>query len=239
MATKAAVNSFLATPLKNPTETRQRVVIVDDHEMVATLFKDLLNAMGGYEVAGHAKDSAEALVLCKQAQPDLVMLDLVLPDRPGLRVLRDLRKICPETKVLICSGNLSGPVVREALLLGATGIIGKAVALDELKNAIRSVGQGRTYLCTQSSEAVRLMVHSVLPPTAGAPELSNRERTVLRHIAAGLSSKEIAAKLGLSCYTIGNFRSKLCRKTGLRRAAQLARYAAEIGLIDSAAQQGG
>ena len=76
------------------------------------------------------------------------------------------------------------------------------------------------------------MVHAVSPPVPSAPELSKRERTVLRHIASGLSSKEIAAKLGLSCYTIGNFRSKLIKKTGLRRAAQLSRYAAQLGLVD-------
>ncbi len=226
------MNSFIATPLKNPTDSRLRVVIVDDHEMVAMLFKDLLNVMGGYEVAGHAKDSAEAVALCKREQPDLIMLDLGLPDRPGLRVLRELRKLCPEAKVLICSGNVNGPVVREALLMGAMGIIGKAVPLDELKSAIRSVSAGRTYLCRQSSEAVRQMVQAVAMPPLAATELSGRERTVLRHIAAGLSSKEIAAKLGLSCYTIGNFRSKLSKKTGLRRAAQLSRYAAQIGLID-------
>lgn len=228
--TELAVNSAPVTSPLTSTEKPRRVVIVDDHEMVAMLFRDLLQSMRGFEVVGRAKDSAEALKLCGELKPDLIMLDLVLPDMPGLKLLAQLRVSCPAARVLICSGNLSGPVIRHALLTGATGLIGKAVPLDELKAAIHSVGEGRTFLCRQSSEAVRLMVRSANPQPVQAVELSQRERTVLQHIAAGFSTKEIAAKLGLSQYTIGNFRSKLGKKTGLRRATQLARYAAEIGL---------
>jgi DNA-binding NarL/FixJ family response regulator len=158
----------------------------------------------------------------------------VLPDTTGLSLLRQIRLLRPEARVLVCSGNLSGPLIRSALLAGATGIIGKAVSLDELKQAIQSVATGRAYLCGQTSEAVRLMVHSTMAPHAKQPVLSQRERTVLQHIAAGLSSKEIAAKLGLSRYTVNNFRSKLSKKTGLHRAVQLSRYAAQIGLVDEA-----
>lgn len=218
--------------LKSESDRRQKVLIVDDHEMVAMLFRDLISSIPGYEVVGQAANAAQAMQQCMLHRPALVLLDLVLPDSPGLGVLRDIRATCPDARVLVCSGNLNAPLIRSALLAGATGIIGKAVPLAELKSAIQSVGTGRSYLCGQTSETVRLMVHSTPPPVDKLPTLSQRERTVLQHIAAGLSSKEIAAKLGLSRYTVNNFRSKLSKKTGLRRAVQLSRYAAQIGLVD-------
>jgi DNA-binding NarL/FixJ family response regulator len=229
-----AVNSSSAMQLTNESARRQRVLIIDDHEMVAMLFRDLVLSLSGYEVVGQAASSAQALQLCAQHRPDLVMLDLVLPDSTGLALLRQIRVLCPEARVLVCSGNLTAPLIRSALLAGATGIIGKAVPLEELKNAIQSVGAGRAYLCGQTSETVRLMVRSSPSVARQHPPLSQRERTVLQHIAAGLSSKEIAAKLGLSRYTVNNFRSKLSKKTGLHRAVQLSRYAAQIGLVDDA-----
>lgn len=214
------------------TSKTQRVVIVDDHEMVAMLFRELIESLAGYAVVGRAANCAEALRICGQLNPDLVMLDLVLPDSSGLTLLRQIRAACPAARVLVCSGNLNGPLIRNALLAGATGIIGKAVSLDVLKAAIHSVSAGRSFLCAQTSEAVRLMVHTEPVVPATMPALSRREQTVLRHVAAGLSSKEIAAKLGLSYYTVSNFRSKLSKKTGLHRAVQLSRYAAQIGLVD-------
>jgi DNA-binding NarL/FixJ family response regulator len=220
------------------TNKPQRVVIVDDHEMVAMLFRDLIGSLAGYEVVGQAANCAEALRLCRQVSPDLVMLDLVLPDSPGLTLLRQIRTACPAARVLVCSGNLNGPLIRNALLAGATGIIGKAVSLDVLKAAIHSVSAGRSFLCAQTSETVRLMVHTEPVVPASRPALSRREQTVLRHVAAGLSSKEIAAKLGLSYYTVSNFRSKLSKKTGLHRAVQLSRYAAQIGLVDEPLEPG-
>lgn len=229
------MNSSITTQLKN--DRPQRVLVIDDHEMVAMLFRELIESLPGYEVVGRAADCAQALRLCGQVNPDLVMLDLVLPDSSGLTLLRQIRTGCPAARVLICSGNLNGPLIRSALLAGATGIIGKAVSLDVLKEAIHTVSAGRTYLCPQTSESVRQLVHTEPGPGLKAPELSPRERTVLRHIAAGLSSKEIAAKLGLSRYTVSNFRSRLSKKTGLNRAVQLSRYAAQIGLVEDPADR--
>ncbi len=233
------MNSSLAMHPKSETETRRRVLIIDDHEMVAGLLTELFGTLPGYEVIGYAKNSAEAEQLCERGRPDLIMLDLVLPDSPGLTLLRKIRTLCPAAQVLVFSGNLSGPVVRSALIAGAAGIIGKAISLDECKAAIHAVSAGRTYLCAQTSDAVRHLVCSVPTPAQKIPELSQRERTVLQHIAAGLSSKEIAAKLGLSRYTVSNFRSKLSKKTGLHRAVQLSRYAAQIGLVGDSVHPAG
>ena len=208
-----------------------KVVIVDDHTMVVELISEIFEKWQGFKVVGRAFTCGEALAVCRKEQPDFVILDLGLPDASGLDVLKEIKSLLPKAHVLIFSGNLSDGLIKEALIAGADGIISKATATSELKTAIQSVSSGRVYLCNQTSETVRLMVRSPALPVVAKPALSKREETVLRLVATGLSSKEIAAKLGLSCYTVNNFRAKVSKKTGLHRAAQLSLYAARIGLV--------
>lgn len=221
--------------MQSPTESdnRLKVVIVDDHAMIVELITEIFGKWNGYKVVGHASSCHEALVICQKEKPDFVILDVGLPDASGLDAFKQLKGLFPKLHVLIFSGNLNDNLIRKALMAGVDGIISKASATAELKTAILSVSTGRTYLCSQTSEAVRLMVRSPSgQPASSKPALSKREQTVLRHIAAGLSSKEIAAKLGLSCFTVNNFRAKLSKKTGLHRAVHLSLYAARMGLIN-------
>jgi two-component system nitrate/nitrite response regulator NarL len=235
MGDKPAVQFFDEMQTSAEPKPRTKVVIVDDHAMIVTLLIQIFESLGGYEVVGQAKKADEALRICEQEKPGMIILDLVLPDVSGLGLLKQIRTLCPEAVVVVFSGNLTAPLIRNALIGGVRGLISKGSTLEEFKSAIQTVSAGRTYLCAQSSESVRLMVRTepVLP--AKIPVLTQREQTVLRHIAAGMSSKEIAAKLGLSCYTVSNFRSKLSKKTGLHRAVHLSRYAAQIGLLDEPA----
>jgi two-component system nitrate/nitrite response regulator NarL len=213
-------------------EKQLKVVIIDDHAMIVELITEIFGQWKGYKVVGHAASCRDAQAICKREKPDFVILDIGLPDASGLDAFKQIKALFPNVHVLIFSGNLSDTHIRAALTAGVDGIISKASATAELKAAILSVSTGRTYLCAQTSEAVRLMVRSPAEPPASKPVLSKREQTVLRHIAAGLSSKEIAAKLGLSCYTVNNFRAKLSKKTGLHRAVHLSLYAARMGLIN-------
>jgi DNA-binding NarL/FixJ family response regulator len=209
-------------------------VIVDDHYMIVEMIAEIFERWEGFKVVGHAASCKEALEICAREQPDFVILDVGLPDASGLDAFRKLKASFPAIHVLVFSGNLNAAVIRKALVAGVDGILSKASPTADLKAAIRSVSAGQTYLCNQTSETVRQIVRSRAAPPVDVPELSKREKTVLRHIASGLSSKEIAAKLGLSRYTINNFRAKLSKKTGLHRAVQLSRYAAEIGLLNDA-----
>lgn len=217
------------------TVQQQKVVIVDDHTMIVELISEIFEQWDGFRVVGRAFSCSEALAICRKEKPDFVILDLGLPDASGLEVLRELKTLLPKVHVLIFSGNLSDPLIKQALVAGVDGIISKTTSTAELKTAIQSVSSGRVYLCNQTSETVRLMVRSPALPVAAKPALSKREQTVLRLVATGLSSKEIAIKLGLSCYTVNNFRAKLSKKTGLHRAAQLSLYAAKLGLISETA----
>ncbi|HVZ64928.1 MAG TPA: response regulator transcription factor [Lacunisphaera sp.] len=210
----------------------KRVVIVDDHYMIVEMIAEIFERWEGFKVVGHAASCQEALEICARERPDFVILDVGLPDASGLEAFKKIKAAFPAVHVLVFSGNLNAGVIRKALIAGVDGILSKASPTADLKAAIRSVSAGQTYLCNQTSETVRQIVRSRAAPPVNVPELSKREMTVLRHIASGLSSKEIAAKLGLSRYTINNFRAKLSKKTGLHRAVQLSRYAAEIGLLN-------
>jgi len=215
----------------NPASNNQvKVVIVDDHPMLVELITEIIGQLKGYQVVGHAGRCTEAVEICRKQQPHLVILDVGLPDSTGLDPLAQIKTVCPGAHVLIFSGFLSNTLIKSALAAGADGILSKASATAEIKTAIQSVSTGQAYLCRQTSEAVRQMVHSPQVPPVKKPVLTRREQTVLRHIAAGLSSKEIAAKLGVSFFTVNNFRTKLLKKTGLHRAVQLSLYAARMGL---------
>lgn len=208
-----------------------KVVIVDDHTMVVELISDLVGQWPGFKVVGSAASCREAEQVCLQVEPDFVILDLGLPDASGLEAFRRIKAQYPKVHVLIFSGNLDETQIREALVAGVDGILSKASATAELRTAIQSVSAGRAFLCGQTSETVRLMVREPSPSVPAPAALSKRERTVLRHIAHGLSSKQIAAKLGLSRYTVSNFRAKLSKKTGLHGAVPLSLYAARMGLL--------
>jgi two-component system nitrate/nitrite response regulator NarL len=209
-----------------------KVVIVDDHTMVVELITDLVGQWPGFKVVGSAASCREAEVICQKVHPDFVILDLGLPDASGLEAFRRIKEQFPKVHVLIFSGNLDEAQIRAALIAGVDGILSKASATAELRTAVQSVSAGRAFLCGQTSETVRLMVSAPSAPAPVRPALSKRERTVLRHIAHGLSSKQIAAKLGLSCYTVNNFRAKLSKKTGLHGAVPLSLYAARMGLLN-------
>ncbi|HVT74624.1 MAG TPA: response regulator transcription factor [Lacunisphaera sp.] len=212
--------------------TLKRVVIVDDHYMIVEMIAEIFERWEGFKVVGHAASCKEALEICHRERPDFVILDVGLPDASGLEAFKKLKAAFPAVHVLVFSGNLNAAVIKKAMVAGVDGILSKASPTADLRAAIRSVSAGQTYLCNQTSETVRQIVRARAAPPVEVPELSKREKTVLRHIASGLSSKEIAAKLGLSRYTINNFRAKLSKKTGLHRAVQLSRYAAEIGLLN-------
>jgi DNA-binding NarL/FixJ family response regulator len=226
----ATASSALPGPPTPP--VRCRVVIVDDHASIVGMMARVVEAIPGYKVVGSATDAASARELCRKLQPDLVVLDLVLPHVSGLSLYTELRTACARARFLIYSGQLRAPAVKEALLAGAQGLVEKSASLEELCDAIRAVGSGQSYFSRRSSETIRLMISKDPAQPVRAPRLSDREKSVLRALAEGCSSKEIADRLRISIHTVVNHRTRLARKTGLRGVAQLARYAVQIGLVE-------
>jgi DNA-binding NarL/FixJ family response regulator len=217
---------------KKPAETR--VVIIDDHPVLSELITSVVDSLPNFRVVGRTQTEQEALALCTREQPDVVVLDLVLSASSGLTLLVKLGSVCPRARVVIFSGNLTPGIITQALAAGAFSLISKSVTLDEFRTALLAVAAGRTYFSPEISAAIKTLVTaSPLLAAPGRPKLSRREAIVLAHLAQGFSSKEIAAKLGVSAYTVANHRSRLMKKTGLHRAAQLSLYAERHGLLNA------
>jgi DNA-binding NarL/FixJ family response regulator len=214
------------------TATACRVLIVEDHTMLSELFSELVNSLPGFVVVGRSFGEADAITLCEQLNPDVLILDLVLGDASGLTVMTKLRARGDLPKVLVCSGNLTSEVVRQALEIGAVGLIDKTAQIEEFRSALFAVASGRTYFCSEVAAKMKRLV--IDQPALDVPRrrrLTRREQTVLSYVVQGLTSREIAETLGVSFYTVANHRSRLLRKFGLHRATQLSLYATRRNLL--------
>jgi two-component system nitrate/nitrite response regulator NarL len=207
------------------------VVIVDDHPVLVSYLTELLQRNERYRVVGRAERAKEAIEICRELKPNLVFLDIVLLDSNSLDCLRQLRLEFPRTRVLVFTGRLSTTLVGDLLLTGANGILGKTARMQEIIDAADRVSDGGIYLCAHACEAVRKLVAAAPPDLVRRPELSRQELTVLQHIAGGLSTKQIAERMGLSQNTINAFRGRLMKKTGRHNTAELVLHAARLGLV--------
>jgi DNA-binding NarL/FixJ family response regulator len=214
-------------------------VIVDDHNAIVEMLRQVVEGSPGHRVIGSAGAAAVALELCRREQPDVIVLDLVMPPTSGLAILAELRAGCPRAGILIFSGHLPAGVIQRALSSGALGLVEKTAPLDEFRAALLAVAAGQTYFSRSASEAIRNLVNLKPPRPGRGLRLTEREKMVMQAVARGLSSKEISAELSLSVHTVVNHRTRLMRKTGLRGVAQLSRYAAQIGLVDDLDALGG
>lgn len=218
------------TPPLVPAKPRS-VVIVDDHPVLVSFLTEVLERSGRYQVVGRADTAASALEICIRLKPVLVILDIVLLDSNDLGCLKRLRSDLPRTRVLIFTGKLGSSLIGEMLLTGAEGILGKTAKVQEIVEAVDRVAQGGIYLCAQACDAVRKLVQEGPRDPVRRPELSRRELTVLQHIGDGLSTKEIAIRMGLSRNTINAFRARIMKKTGRHSTAGLVLHAAKLGLV--------
>jgi two-component system nitrate/nitrite response regulator NarL len=223
----------MTTNAPSPTPTPVKpvpVLIIDDHPVLVSFLTQLLEREAKYKLVGRAETAREGIELCRKLKPHLVILDISLLDSNDLSCLRTLHEECPRSRVLVFTGRITN--VADMLLAGAGGIMGKTAKLQDLLDAVERVAHGGMYLCPQACEAVRRQVIAAPPiEKRTGPELSRRERDVLQHIAMGLSSRQIAAKMQLSQNTIAAFRSRLMKKTELHSTAKLVLYAARLGLV--------
>jgi len=217
------------TALEDTPSEKIGVMIVEDQTAIRHMLAAFVAAMPGFTVVGEAGDVQEALRIAEQCRPRVVVLDWMLLGGVGLDFLRAMR-VDPAPYVLVFSANTTELAVREALAAGAQGYIEKTASFTEFTQALKAVSGGRTYLGPEVSKTVQRIVAN--PEKAEVnPELSVRERDVLRFVAEGLSSKEIAECLGLSVRTVENHRASITRRTGLRSVAQLTLHAVRLGLI--------
>lgn len=209
----------------------KRLVIIEDQTAIREMIVEILRLDKNYELVGESGDGQEALNICLELKPDLLVLDAKLPGLNGVDILRRLVKKHPSVRVLVFSGHENPVLVREMLEAGAHGFVEKTAGLLEFKKGLETVANGGTYFGPAVAALLRNVVAN--PAASNASDfLTDREREILQLVAESHSTKEIAAKLGISIKTVDNHRTNLMRKLNLHDVASLTRYALEIGLIE-------
>ncbi|MBC7917264.1 MAG: response regulator transcription factor [Rhodoferax sp.] len=211
-----------------------RVLLADDHTLVRAGLRKLLEAIPDLEVVGEASDGLALLTLTAELRPKLVLMDISMPGLNGLEATARLRKEWPDTKVIILSMHQSEEYVRQALRQGASGYLLKDCAPLELDMAIKAVCRGETYLSPAvSKDVLSDYVQRLRDEAQPGDQLTPRQREVLKLVAEGLSTKEIARLLDLSVKTVDTHRSQLMRQLDIHEVTGLVRYALRTGLISA------
>jgi DNA-binding NarL/FixJ family response regulator len=214
-----------------------RVLLADDHTLVRAGLRLLLEMEAGVHIVGEASDGREAVRLSKTARPDVVVMDLAMPELNGLEATARVTRECPQVRVLILSMYATPDYVVQALRAGARGYVLKDAVPAELALAVQAVARGEMYLSSAVSNPVitdylqRIEDRAATRDTRPATLLTPRQREILQLIAEGRATKEIAALLQLSENTIHTHRTQLMRRLGVHDVASLVRAALRLGLV--------
>jgi DNA-binding NarL/FixJ family response regulator len=215
------------------TATPSRVLMVDDHPVVLAGLKALVEADADFEVVGNARDGRTALRLAKQLLPDVVVLDISMPEMNGIEVATALLAERPECRVLVLTVHDDRAYLRQLVEAGVSGYLLKRSASDELIRALHAVVSGGMYLDPAVAGKVVGRARRALHPQLGqATELSERETEVLRLVAGGHSNKEVSTRLSISVKTVETYKARAMEKLGYRSRVELVRYAADQGWLD-------
>lgn len=211
-----------------------RIVLADDHTVVRAGLKALIDAQVDMTVVGEASDGLEVLALVESCRPDIVVMDLSMPNLNGVEATQQLRERHPQIPVLVLSVHEDSTYLRRVLAVGATGYVLKQAAAESLITAIRQVANGAVYLDPALGDLLMQTLSSNgKDRAAGEPSaLSDRESVVLRLIAQGYSNKEIAARLDLSVKTVETYKARAMEKLGLGSRVEIVRYAATLGWLN-------
>ena len=210
-----------------------RVLLADDHTLVRAGVRKILEGHAGFAVVGEVADGRAAIAALKEQPVDVLVLDLSMPGGDGFEVLRRAKTIRPELKVLVLTMHASAEYVARAVREGADGYLLKDSAVQDLVAAIEAVMAGREYYSPPVQRELTEMVRGNTSAKRRTEPITDREREVLKLVAEGLSTKEIATRLDISTRTVETHRANLMRKLGLHSVARLTQYAIREGLIDA------
>jgi DNA-binding NarL/FixJ family response regulator len=203
-----------------------RVLLVDDHELLRAGLRSRLEREPGIEIVGEADSAERAVILARALQPDLVLLDLLLPKKSGFDAIPEITGVAPSARVIVVSSQTAASSVRRALTAGAAGYLPKRASDRELVTAIQQVSSGSRYVDPEIGAT--LVVDDV---ASALDDISDRERDVLQLLALGYTNQEIGKKLYISVRTVDTHRAHIMRKLGLGTRAELVLFALAHGLI--------
>ena len=211
---------------------RVKILLVDDHQILRSGLRELLGQKTDFEVVAEAENGREAIKLCRELLPNIVIMDITMPDLNGMDATRQIVEECPGTKVIILSVHSEQRFVAEVIKAGASGYILKDCDFNEIISAIDTVSSDRIYLCSPIATVVRndYLKHLTKAETESSSALTAREREVLQLIAEGKSTKEIAFSFHLSVKTVEAHRQRIMEKLEIHNIADLTKYAIREGL---------
>jgi two-component system invasion response regulator UvrY len=210
-----------------------RVLLADDHSLVRAGLRRLVEESGDMEVVAEAADGDEAIEKIRQVQPDVAVIDLSMAVVDGLEVISRLKPEFPDLPILVLTMHAESQYVVRAIEAGAMGYITKQSAPEHLVHAIRKVHAGARYLTADASESLALRVAKGHGGQTPLDSLSTRELQVLRRLALGHTSREIASAYNISIKTVDTYRFRLLKKLNLRNNAEISRFAIQNGLIEA------
>jgi len=216
-------------------KSKIRVMIVDDHAILRAGLKMLVNAQADMEVVSEAPDGEKAVQTARETRPDVALLDLTMPRVGGMKALQEMARNCRETRVLVLTMHDDPAYLRSVLAAGASGYLLKRTVDAELLAAIRAVHRGGTFV---DPSLANVLVQDVLAKRGTKARsmrpgniLSDREQQVLKLVAQGYSSQQIAKRIFVSVKTVETYRARIADKLGLRTRSEVVRYAIRMGLL--------
>ena len=211
-----------------------RILVVDDHDLVREGLRSMLEAQPGWTVCGEATTGREAVDLVQQLHPEVVVIDVHMPNVDGLQATREILAASPQTEVLIFTVDETNELVQAAREAGARGIVMKSDAALDLIAAVAALAQHEPFYTPKASQILlQDHVHPLGVSTGATVKLSERERDVVVLVAEGLGNKQVGATLGISIKTVESHRRNIMHKLGLKSSADLVRYAVRDGLVQA------
>jgi two-component system, NarL family, invasion response regulator UvrY len=209
-----------------------RVLLADDHSIVRAGLRRLIEDSGDISVVAEAADGGEAIRRVHETLPDVAVVDISMPGLDGLEVINQVRVHYPKLPILVLTMHEEEQYVVRAIGAGAMGYITKRSAPEQLVNAIRKVHSGGHYLSDSAAESLAVRIAKGAPGRSLIDSLSNREIQVLRRLALGQTTREIAEAYNISIKTVDTYRFRLLKKLSLRNNAELSRFAIQNGLVE-------
>jgi len=207
-----------------------RIVLADDHPLIREAIGHLVSNTPEFELVGEAANGKECLARVQELRPDILVLDIAMPEMNGEQVTRELRRRCPGVKIIALSGYTDRQFVRAMTKAGAKAYVVKSASGRDLIHALRAVASGKNYLSPEVTGAVMTLWEDGAPNPGSLP-LGRREKEVLKLIAEGHRSPTIATQMGITVATVEAHRRNILRKLQLHSAADLTRYALRHGMI--------
>jgi DNA-binding NarL/FixJ family response regulator len=222
-----------------PSVKTLRILVADDHDILRRGLKHLLTSHPGWQVCAEARTGREAVSLAEQHKPDIVVIDVGMPDLNGLEAARRIRKALPKVGIIILTLHFSDQLVKDIVEAGARAYVMKADADRDLVNAVEALANHRTFFTARAAEMLlndfsdRISATATPTPPSPRSRLTSREREIVQLLAEGKSSKEVASVLGISVKTAETHRANIMRKLQVHSVSELVRYAIKNGIIEA------